>query len=164
MVLLLLRGATNGTIPLMKSQTFSYCVLTLGIFLYSQTVGDAVTDSTQNGTGTLKILPTPLNSAAPFPPTQPVAAAQSVVLATIQEPPRLLISELGENVDLKVTGGPGVHQLQSKGSLSEPNWSALGGLTTDTNIVHAKNAGNEFIRAAAAPDHDISIVENSRTM
>jgi hypothetical protein len=67
-------------------------------------------------------------------------------------------------VNLEISGGPGVHQILSKTNLSTTDWRSLDGLTTDTNIPHPKSAGSEFLLAAAAPEHDILIFENSRTM
>ena len=76
----------------------------------------------------------------------------------------LRISDDDANVSLNVAGSAGVHQIQSKEELSAQDWNAVGGLTTETNIVRAKGARKGFFRAAAAPGHDVTIFTNAQMM
>jgi hypothetical protein len=77
---------------------------------------------------------------------------------------RLGISDTGPNVNLTVSDTSGVHDIQGKTDLNNPQWNSLTGLTSQTNIVRAKSAKTEFFRAAAAPPNDNSILANAHAM
>ncbi|MGI8601864.1 MAG: hypothetical protein ACR2OZ_02580 [Verrucomicrobiales bacterium] len=73
------------------------------------------------------------------------------------------ISDAGADVNLQVTGSPGVHEIQSKTDLSTGDWKPEG-LTTETNISRQKTARAGFFRAAAAPEHDNTILANAHSL
>jgi hypothetical protein len=76
----------------------------------------------------------------------------------------LRIDDAGPDVDLSVTGSPGVHEIQSKADLSAADWDRRSGLTTRTNVLRAKDVPRGFFRAAAAPQHDVTIFTNAQAM
>lgn len=77
---------------------------------------------------------------------------------------KLEASDAGANINLNVIGSPGVHEIQSKTDLRTRDWNRSTGLTTETNILRPKGDSDQFFRAAAAPEHDSTIIANAHSM
>jgi hypothetical protein len=75
-----------------------------------------------------------------------------------------LKSQSTEQVALDVQGGPGVHRLQTTGSLGAGEWSVNEPLTSETNLLVTKKGKQQFIRAQTAPANDVNIFTNALSM
>jgi hypothetical protein len=58
-------------------------------------------------------------------------------------------------VEVNVSGGPGLHRLQSRTNLSEGYWSHPDHLSAETNILVGKSEAAQFLRAEGAPNNDV---------
>src|SRR5688500_912931 len=74
---------------------------------------------------------------------------------------RLGIQNRSESaVEVNVSGGPGLHRLQSRTDLATSQWSVTNRLSTKTNVLLTRSGAVQFLRAQAAPAND---VQNFRT-
>jgi len=77
---------------------------------------------------------------------------------------RLEIQNRSESaVEVSVSGGPGLHQIQSRTNLSASNWSAADRLTSETNIFIQNSEAVRFLRAQAAPTNDLQNFKTALT-
>lgn len=63
-----------------------------------------------------------------------------------------------------VSGGPGLHRVEGKDDLRSTDWTAIRALTSETNISLTSSKTTSFIRAQAAPPHDLRIFTNTLSM
>lgn len=82
-----------------------------------------------------------------------------------EEDLRLGIKKLSaEQVLVSVSGGPGLHKVQSSKAIDFTDWWTEIPITTETNLFVAKDAAQKFLRAQTAPTNDVFIYANGVSM
>jgi hypothetical protein len=66
-------------------------------------------------------------------------------------------------VELNVSGGPGLHRVQSRTNLAASDWSVTNRLSTKTNVLIQKSESAQFLRAQAAPANDVKNLKTALT-
>lgn len=70
----------------------------------------------------------------------------------------------GGHLSVAVSGGSGLHRVESNDDLRSSNWTAIRAVTSENNLSVAPQKAASFIRAQAAPPHDLTIFTNMLSM
>jgi len=88
-------------------------------------------------------------------------AGWSTQAQSSSDPLQLSIEPSTSNaLSIQVAGGPGLHSLQQKSSLTDPDWRAFKSITSQTNLIQSKSISPQFVRAASAPANDLAIANS----
>jgi hypothetical protein len=86
-----------------------------------------------------------------------IQAQENEILLSITPQP-------GGQLNVGVGGGPGLHRVESKDDLGTSDWAAIRALTSETNLSVAPQEAAGYMRAQAAPPHDLTIFTNMLSM